>query len=311
MRQANSGKSGSVRVETLDATDLSAMEKHGQREDASGQARRVSDDEPLVHGGLDIVARREKHVEGRKQQGKTKAMHALVQFPKDLIPNGGMNQRAMLGFAVNFINDFYGGDAVFAARLDRDEKGTHKVDVFFLPRWDFEYKDGRKQARCGVGQYTKKAARDRFGKEDRRAQGSALQDALFEYLRDDIQIPGIMPPERKKTTAKDRLEPEAYALEQEQGKVALQRIRTEEEAEDSRQQVRLASRALEREKADLQERERLLLEKERNLEKASRILIAAKLKEGQPISKDLEWADEHLHEASKSRDRQRQRQRVR
>lgn len=219
MRQANSGKSGAVRVETLDATDLSAMEKHGQREDASGQARRVSDDKPLVHGGLDIVARREKHVEGRKQQGKTKAMHALVQFPKDLIPNGYMNQRGMLRFAVEFINDFYGGDAVFAARLDRDEKGTHKVDVFFLPRWEFEYKDGRKQARCGLGQYTKRAARDRYGKEDRRAQGSALQDAFFEYLRDNIKVPRIMRPERKKTTAKDRLEPEMYAFEREKGLV--------------------------------------------------------------------------------------------
>jgi hypothetical protein len=219
MIQVNSGKSGSVRVETLDATDLSAMEKHGQREDASGQARRVSDDEPLVHGGLGIVARREKHVEGRTQQGKTKAMHALVQFPRDLIPNTGMAQRAMLGFAVEFINDFYGGDAVFAARLDRDEKGSHKVDVFFLPRWEFEYKDGRTQARCGLGQYTKKAARNRFGKDDRRSQGSALQDALFEYLRDNIKVPGVMPPERKKTTAKDRVEPEVYAVRQEEALV--------------------------------------------------------------------------------------------
>lgn len=217
MRQANSGKSGAVRVSTLDATDLAAMERHGQREDASGQARRVSDDEPLVRGGLDLVTRREKHVEGLKQQGKTKAMHALVQFPSELVPNDRRRQTAMMSYAVEFINDFYGGDAVFAARLDRDEKGTHKVDVFFLPRWEFEYKDGRKQGRCGIGQFTKKAAKKRSGNEDRRAQGSALQDALFEYLRDEMKIPGVMPPERKKTTAKDRLEPEAYAVKNEQG----------------------------------------------------------------------------------------------
>lgn len=238
MRQANSGKSGAVRVETLDATDLSAMEKHGQREDASGQARRVSDDEPLVKGGLDIVARRERHVEGRKQQGKTKAMHALVQFPKDLIPDTAMGQRAMMSFAVEFINDFYGGDAVFAARLDRDEKGTHKVDVFFLPRWEFEYKDGRKQARCGVGQYTKKAARDRFGKDDRRSQGSALQDAFYEHLRDKMKLRGVLPPERKEATTKDRLEPEAYALQKDrEGLLELQnRLKTEQRALSAKQQ---------------------------------------------------------------------------
>jgi hypothetical protein len=144
-------------------------------------------------------------------------MHALVQFPSELVPNDRRRQTAMMSYAVEFINDFYGGDAVFAARLDRDEKGTHKVDVFFLPRWEFEYKDGRKQGRCGIGQFTKKAAKKRSGNEDRRAQGSALQDALFEYLRDEMKIPGVMPPERKKTTAKDRLEPEAYAVKNEQG----------------------------------------------------------------------------------------------
>ena len=81
----------------------------------------------------------------------------------------------MLREAVDFINGFYGGDAVFAVRLDRDEKGTHNVDVFFLPRWDFTYKDGRTQQRCGLGQFTKKEAKRRFGREDRRAQGSALR----------------------------------------------------------------------------------------------------------------------------------------
>ena len=124
-----------------------------------------------------------------------------------------------------------------------------------------------------------------------------------------MKISGVRPPDCKCRTTKNRLEPEGYALEQEQGKMALQRIRTEAEAEDSRQQVKLASRALEREKTELQERERLLLEKERNLERASRVLVAAKLKEGQPISKDLEWADEHLNERRKSSGRQRERQR--
>lgn len=240
MASENSGKAGAIRTRTLDSTDLAAMERHGRREDASGQARRVSNDNPLVFAGLDIVQQREKHVEGRKQQGRTKAVHALVQFPKDLIPNTALAQRAMLRFAVNFINEYYGGNAVFAARLDRDERGTHKVDVFFLPRWDFQYKDGRRQKRCGLGQFTKKAALNRFGTDNRRAQGSALQDAWYEYIRDKMQVPGVMPPERKKTTTKDRVEPEVFALTQEHANLAVLRKKIEERERallDQRRQV--------------------------------------------------------------------------
>lgn len=240
------GKTGAVRVSTLDATDLAAMERHGRREDASGQARRVSDDAPLVFGGLDIIARQEAHTTGRKQQGRAKALHALVQFPSELIPNTAMAQKVMLREAVGFINEFYGGDAVFAARLDRDEKGTHKVDVFFLPRWDFTYKDGRTQQRCGLGQFTKKEAKRRFGREDRRAQGSALQDALFEHLRDKLRVPGVMPPERKARTAKDRVEPEVHALRKErdnlsqlQALLKQQKRRVRDDASAVAKQMRL------------------------------------------------------------------------
>lgn len=288
MEKANTGKSGAVRVSTLDATDLAAMERHGRREDASGQARRVSDDEPLVFGGLDICARQEAHTAGRKQQGRAKALHALVQFPSELIPNTKMAQKVMLREAVDFINGFYGGDAVFGARFDRDEKGTHKVDVFFLPRWDFTYKDGRTQERCGLGQFTKKEAKRRFGREDRRAQGSALQDALFEHLRDKLRVPGVMPPERKAATVKDRLEPEAYALAQDRERDALKRIRDEEMTEDARQQVRLANRALEREKEALRSQREQQEQWQRDLDKQAAVILSAKKAAGQPISPDLE-----------------------
>jgi hypothetical protein len=75
MEKANTGKSGAVRVSTLDATDLAAMERHGRREDASGQARRVSDDEPLVFGGLDIC--------GRQEGSATSAEGARVFSPSE------------------------------------------------------------------------------------------------------------------------------------------------------------------------------------------------------------------------------------
>lgn len=312
MDKVNSGKSGSVRVSTLDATDLSKMERHGLREDASGQARRVSDDAPLVFRGLNIRELCETHRAGRTQQGQTKACHALVQFPMDLIPNNARAQKVMMLEAVAFINDFYGGDAVFSARLDRDEKGTHKVDVFFLPRWDFQYKDGRTQPRCGLGQYTKKEAKRRFGKDDRRAQGSALQDSLFEHLRDKLRVPGVMPPERKATTAKDRVEPEVYALHRQQEKDALKRLRDAEETEDGRNQVRLAAKALDREREALRlQQEALRLEqaalaaKIQGVNREAAILIAAKLSNGEQISQDLEWVEEQVKDRSRSGGRER------
>jgi len=191
MSQANSGKAGAARFQNLDATDLANAERHGKREDASSARRKVSDDEPLVFGGLNVRELAEQHRAGAKQQGKVQAVHALIQFPQELVPNEKLDQELMLNHAVAFVNEFHGGDAVFAARLDRDEKGTHKVDVFFLPKWEFSYKDGRTQARCGLGQYTKKQARERYGKSDRRACGSAVQDAFYEYLRDEMHIEGV------------------------------------------------------------------------------------------------------------------------
>ena len=294
MEIVNEGKSGSVRVGTLDATDLAAMERHGYREDASGKARSISDDKPLVHGGLDICERQKLHTAGRKQQGRSKALHALVQFPSDIIPNTERAQKVMLKTAVDFINSTYGGDAVFAARLDRDEKGTHKVDVFFMPRWDFTYKDGRTQGRCGIGPYTKTEAKRRYGRQDRRAQGSALQDALFEHLRDKLKVPGVMPPVRKATTAKDRVEPEVFALrkneaalKKQQEEHSLQEISDANELAEGRKAIILATRAVEARKKAVAEEEERLAKARAQLSRETNILVAARLAEGRPVDPEL------------------------
>lgn len=263
---SNEGKAGAIRVENLDATDLANAQRHGKREDASGARRSVKEAGPLVFGGLDIVERCEAHRKGRKQQGNTKAMHALLQFPADLIPDSPEAQKRMTIRAVDFVNQFYGGDAVFAARYDRDEKGTHKVDVFFLPRWEFKYKDGRTQKRCGLGQYAKKEAKARFGKTDRRACGSALQDAFFEYLRDDMKIAGVMPPERKEATVADRLEPEAYALKKE--KEALSKSKEEFRQEKEKTLISLTA-------------------KKKELDREMAIVVSVKRSQGEPIDPEL------------------------
>ena len=232
-KKQNAGRSGAVRQEALKPSDLSRAEKHGKRQDESSQKRRVRDEEPLFYGTLDLAAARATHMEGVKQSGRTACIHALVQFPTDLIDGTDKEQQQrMLDHAVTFLNEFHGGDAVFAARLDRDETGRHTVDAFLLPKYDFRYKDGRVIKKASVSKFSKEQARKRYVKTDKntgkaildrktgkpiprddtRAQGSALQDAFFEYLRYEMQLSEIMPPERKKFTAKDRVEPEEYGL---------------------------------------------------------------------------------------------------
>lgn len=215
----NDGRRGAIRQNALKAVDLANMEAHGKREDESGKRRQVREAEPLVVGGLDLREQRADWMTDVKQQGNTAALHALVQYPTGLIDGTTKDQQErMLRHAVRFMNDFHGGDAVFAARLDRDEKGRHSVDVFMMPRHDFVYKDGRRQKRAAVSKQTKAEAQRRYSKQDRRAQGSALQDAWFEYMRDQMGL-DVLPPQRKKATAKDRLEPEELGVKRDRQKL--------------------------------------------------------------------------------------------
>ena len=161
------GKTGSIRQNTMDRAQLNAMERHGKRLDHMGPSRQVRDVEPLVYGTLDLAEARDRHMEGVQQQGNTEAVHMFVQFPTDLPGADTLpKQQRMLSMAVEFANAYHGGDAVFAARLDRDEKGRHGVDVFLMPRYDFHTKTGglrsgrqspssaRQRPRSGMGRMT-------------------------------------------------------------------------------------------------------------------------------------------------------------
>ena len=212
------GKVGAVRQRALRLNDLARMEKHGKRQDASSQARRLRDENALVWNTLDLREAREMHMQGVQQSGQTAALHILIQFPTELMPTDYEGQHKMLMHSVRFVEKFHGGRAVFAARLDRDEAGQHTVDVFAMPTYQRHYKDGRTAWRASVSKYTKADAKRRFGRDDKRAQGSALQDAWFEYLRDEVGLDACEPT-RKKATARDRVEPEFYALKQEQERV--------------------------------------------------------------------------------------------
>jgi hypothetical protein len=232
--KANEGRSGAVRQKALKAVDLANMERHGKREDENGQRRQVREAAPLVFGSLDVRDACAAHLDGvqRTRGAKTECLHALIQYPTKLIDAADdEKQQWMLDHAVAFVNRFHGGDAVFAARLDRDEKGQHSVDVFAMPRYDYAYRDGSTVKKASVSRFSKQHAKARFNKtvkttdektgkttekevprDDRRAQGSALQDAWFEYMRDEMKLEGVQKPERKKVTTADRVEPEIYGL---------------------------------------------------------------------------------------------------
>ncbi len=132
---------------------LGAAELHGKRLDMTSQARRIRARDPLTwldpslqscafatrtntDPALDLRAAYAAWTDGCGQHGKLRhpVMHNLIQFPTGIALDPAAEQR-MLDHAVAFVNRMQGGDAVFAARLDRDEAGCHTVDVFSTPRY--------------------------------------------------------------------------------------------------------------------------------------------------------------------------------
>lgn len=134
-----------VRCIGIDMAGLAAMESHGKREDRTSQKRKVREAAPIVAGGLNLRELYDDHMDGVKQNSKAKkpVLHFIVRFPPELLDEEGKHfrgskkdrQRMMLKQAIAFINKTHGGDAVFAARLDRDEAGETIADVFASPRY--------------------------------------------------------------------------------------------------------------------------------------------------------------------------------
>ena len=125
-----------IRAKAITTATLGSMEAHGKRQDQRSQARRTQDVEPLVFGSLNLVEAFKKHTEGVRwnKAAKNTAIHAILQFPIGIKPTEE-NQQKMMDMAKEFINSRHGGNAVFAMRLDRDEAGVNKVDVFYTPTY--------------------------------------------------------------------------------------------------------------------------------------------------------------------------------
>jgi hypothetical protein len=204
---------------------LSGMSKHGQRKDRTSEMRRVRDVEPLVYGSLELREAYEKHVDGcRASKGlKRPVLHSLVQFPTS-IKITEANQKKMLDLAVKFINQTHGGDAVFAARLDRDEAGQHTVDVFYSPKYKKVTKSHGEQLWISTTKHGKELCevhreeienRNHAGKfvTNPRAVGIAIQTEFRSFLlARGLDLP---PKKEKNYGGPDRLSPEAYKLDQE------------------------------------------------------------------------------------------------
>lgn len=204
------GKAGAVRIQRVGGVALSAAEAHGKRLDVAGSGRVVREAEALSTTGLDLNRLYDEHVEGAKvQKSATKALHMVLQFPADLVD--GDDAELMLSNARSFAEELFGTSAIFADRVDRDEKSRHVVDLFIAPKYEKETKR-RSQTAISTSRHLKALAVTRGRAPTLRGQGQALQDAWYEHLRDRMKL-AVQRGEPKKRPGPDWQSAEALEAE--------------------------------------------------------------------------------------------------
>lgn len=191
----------SARLVPLNALLLRTAEKHGRRLDRAAEARKVREADSLtwVPDGitgdpLALVDRLEEHVAGafRPKGGTTIAQHMIVKMPDSIPTETDSEAYAAMLIAVHFAQETFGGQAVFSARIDRDEKSTNNVDLFLAPIYDKSDKKapgGSKKA-VSMTRHLKLLAEEhgfdvkgaRSAKASKQSQGKALQSAFADYL---------------------------------------------------------------------------------------------------------------------------------
>lgn len=219
----------SIRVKSLHtgtrgSDSLSAAEAHGKRLDASSKARRISEREALVYGSLNLRQAYKKHIEGcRMNKGLKKSVqHALIHFP-NTVKIDAVSEKKMLKLAVDFINETHGGDAVFAARLDRDEKGQHNVDVFFTPKYTKKTKTNGEELWISTTKFGKELCHKHKAEIEERSKrkfktgprqvGMALQSELREFMKGTIFAKHVREKKEKIDPKSDWKPVEAYQLD--------------------------------------------------------------------------------------------------
>lgn len=185
-----------ARIKPLNGPLLAAAEQHGRRLDAAAIRRKVRDEPSLTWtpDGVDgdplaLSNRLADHVAGALvPKAKAKALHMLVKLPASVPVETVEDARAALALIVQFAQDSYGGNAVFSARMDRDERSLNSVDLFLAPRY-LKVTKRKSEEAVSLTRFGKLLAKKR-GIEDRsdsakgsmQAQGSALQDELADWL---------------------------------------------------------------------------------------------------------------------------------
>jgi hypothetical protein len=239
---------------------LPGMEAHGKRHDATSKARAVGDKPPLVYGSLDLQDAFETHVEGALMSAACKApvLHCILQWPVDLPLPDEAAEQLMLRRSIDFMNRTLGGDAVFAARLDRDESGRHTVDVFATPKYMKKTKDGERlwvstskhlKALCQKHLVEIKARYPKVKNPDSmKCQGIALNSEFHEF----VTSLGMKPKRKveKNHSVPDRVSPETYAA-------AAEARKTIEAGHAMDIALKARERALEASKADFVEFQRV------------------------------------------------------
>ncbi|AQR72866.1 hypothetical protein [Sphingomonas sp. LM7] len=212
MKSVVSGVAGSVRLAQLTRAGLTRAEKHGKRLDAAGQGRAINDRSALTRTGLDLNALFDAHVQGAFiPEAKTKAMHLIFQFPKELVDPE--DAAGMLHHARAYAERVFGADAVFADRIDRDEKNTQVVDLFIAPKYVKRTKRSEKIS-VSMTRHLKQLAEKHGHPPIPPGIGRAMQDELFEYFRDVMKLDGVERGARKAYPGPDWKSAEQQRLEE-------------------------------------------------------------------------------------------------
>jgi hypothetical protein len=172
--------------------ELDKQEKHGKRIDTTSQSRRINEIPPVHTMGLDLRALYARHIDGAfVPKAKTKVLHVLIQFPKDLVDlddaEGLLHHARALGERI------WGYDAIFADRYDRDERSKGVVDLFVAPKY-FKTTRTDPVGRLAVSMTRRnKALAKKYGRDPNKVWdvGKSLQDELYAYLRDAMGLEGV------------------------------------------------------------------------------------------------------------------------
>lgn len=189
MKKDTAGVAGAARIDQLSMAELTHAELHGKRLDKTSKSRAINNEPPLTTTGLDLKTLYHVHVAGAFiPKSRAKAMQVVIQFPKDLV--NGDDAALMLQHGRTFLEGVFGTDAIFADRVDRDEQSRHVVDFFIAPKYVKKTKHQEKVA-VTMSRHQKELAEKYNCPPTPIGTGRALQDALFEYLRDQMHLSGV------------------------------------------------------------------------------------------------------------------------